>query len=119
MSKRKPNKNVRRSLTRSRNPQLPAIARQNARLLNDIKARIQTSQLKAALSVNRELIALYWHIGRSIVERQRVDGWGRSVVERLSRDVQKSFPGISGFSPQNIWNMRAFFLAWTDQVAKL
>jgi len=56
-------------------------------LLVDIKNRIRTAQLKASLSVNRELIQLYWDIGHLIVERQRVQGWGRSVVERLASDI--------------------------------
>ena len=88
-------------------------------LLEDIKARICAAQVKAALSVNRELIELYWHIGKSIVERQRAESWGKSVVERLSRDLQSEFSGISGFSPQNIWRMRALYLAWTEDVSKL
>ncbi len=88
-------------------------------LLEDIKTRIRAAQVKAALSVNRELIGLYWHIGKSIVERQRAEGWGKSVIERLSRDLQSEFAGISGFSPQNIWRMRAFYLAWTKEIANL
>ena len=88
-------------------------------LLEDIKARICAAQVKAALSVNRELIELYWHIGKSIVERQRAESWGKSVVERLSSDLQSEFSGISGFSPQNIWRMRAFYLAWTEEIANL
>ena len=66
--------------------------------------------------MNRELIELYWHIGRSIVKRQRAEGWGKSVVKRLSQDIQKEFAGIMGFSPQNLWYMRAFYTAWTDGV---
>jgi predicted nuclease of restriction endonuclease-like (RecB) superfamily len=87
--------------------------------LEDLKTRIRTAQVKAVLSVNREMIDLYWHIGESIVERQRGDGWGKAVVERLSRDIQNEFPGIRGYSPQNIWYMRAFYLAWTDDVMNL
>ncbi len=85
-------------------------------LLTDIKARIRVAQVKASLSVNRELIQLYWDIGERIVIRQRDQGWGKSVVERLAADLQKGFPGIAGFSPQNIWYMRAFYLAWTEDV---
>jgi predicted nuclease of restriction endonuclease-like (RecB) superfamily len=88
-------------------------------LLTDIKTRIRTAQIKASLSVNRELIQLYWGIGEVIVSRQRSQGWGKSIVERLAADLQKEFPGIAGFSPQNIWYMRAFFLAWTDEVENL
>lgn len=81
-------------------------------LLTDIKARIRVAQIKASLSVNRELIQLYWDIGGLIINRQRAKGWGNSVVEKLASDVQKAFPGIEGFSPRNIWRMRAFHLAW-------
>jgi len=87
-----------------------------AAFLEDLKARIRAAQVKAALSVNRELIALYWHVGKSIVERQRMEGWGKSVVERLACDLQAEFPGVEGFSQSNISRMRAFYLAWTDEV---
>src|SRR5437879_731179 len=83
-------------------------------LLEDIKSRIRTAQIKAALSVNRELIELYWSIGRDIVSRQESEGWGVSVVERLAADLQTAFPGIAGLSARNIWRMRAFFLEWAD-----
>jgi len=88
-------------------------------LLDELKRRIRAVQLRAVVSVNHELIALYWHIGKSIVERQRTEGWGKTVVERLSRDLQREFPGVGGFSAQNIWYMRAFYLAWTDDVRNL
>lgn len=81
--------------------------------LEDLKTRIRSAQLRAALAVNRELIQLYWDIGRAIVQKQRVEGWGRSVVERLARDLQNAFPGLEGFSARNIWHARSFFLAYT------
>lgn len=84
-------------------------------LFEDIKARIRAAQIKAALSVNRELIELYWSIGRDIVQRQRDEGWGRSTVERLAADLQLEFPGIGGFSAGNIWRMRSFYIAWTEE----
>jgi hypothetical protein len=68
-------------------------------LLGQIKDRIRTAQLRAAVAVNRELIELYWQIGQSIVDRQRSDGWGKSVVERLALDLKAEFPGMTGFSP--------------------
>ena len=86
------------------------------KLLEDIKARIRKAQIKASLSVNRELIRLYWDIGKSIIERQRAEGWGKSVVERLAADLQREFPGVGGFSAANIWRMRAFYLAYTKEV---
>ena len=82
--------------------------------LEDLKSRIRTAQVKAARSVNRELMMLYWHIGKSIVGRQRAEGWGKQVVERLASDLQKEFPGIAGFSAPNIWFMRSFYRAWGD-----
>src|SRR3972149_11344272 len=72
-----------------------------AAFLEDLKSRIRAAQIRAALSVNRELIQIYWDIGKAIVERQRKEGWGKSVVERLARDLQTEFPGGEGFSPSN------------------
>ena len=89
------------------------------RLLEDIKTRIRTAQVKAALSVNRELIELYWKIGEAIVRQQKKEGWGKAVVERLAEDIQRGFPGISGFSALNLWHMRAFYLSWTEDIKKL
>jgi len=87
--------------------------------LEDLKSRIQAARVKAAISVNRELISLYWYIGKSIIQRQRAEGWGKAVVERLATDLQKAFPVIEGFSSRNIWRMRAFYLAWTEEIGKL
>ena len=81
-------------------------------LLRDIKSRIRAAQIRASLSVNRELIKLYWDVGEMIVNRQRVEGWGKSIVDKPAADLQKNFRGIEGFSPRNIWRMRAFYLAW-------
>jgi predicted nuclease of restriction endonuclease-like (RecB) superfamily len=81
-------------------------------LLADLKARVRAAQLRAVVSVNRELILLYWDIGRIIAEAQKTKGYGKQVVERLAEDLQKEFPGTAGFSPQNVWFMRSFYLAW-------
>jgi len=75
----------------------------------DIKERIRRSQYDALKAVNKELIQLYWDIGRMIVEKQQDLGWGRSVVEQLSKDIQGEYPGIQGFSGRNLWNMRFFY----------
>jgi predicted nuclease of restriction endonuclease-like (RecB) superfamily len=90
-----------------------------AELLEDLKTRIQRAQVRAAVAASRELIRLYWDIGWEIVQRQEQEGWGKTVVQRLAADLQREFPGVAGFSPQNIWYMRAFYLAWTEDVAKL
>ena len=88
-------------------------------LLADLKQRIRSAQIKAALSVNRELIRLYWGIGQAIVERQRIEGWDKAVVDRLARDLQAAFPGQGGYSPSNLWRMRSFYLAYTQEVTNL
>jgi hypothetical protein len=82
-------------------------------ILETLKSRIRQSQTTAMLSVNRELIHLYWDIGKLIAERQDGEGWGRAIVERLADDVQKAFPGMGGFSRTNVFRMRAFYLAYT------
>jgi predicted nuclease of restriction endonuclease-like (RecB) superfamily len=78
-------------------------------LLTEIKERIRSAQYEALKAVNRELVGLYWDIGRMIVERQNSEGWGKSVVERLSADLRREFPGAGGFSIQNLWYMRQFY----------
>jgi predicted nuclease of restriction endonuclease-like (RecB) superfamily len=77
--------------------------------LNEIKQRIKTAQYDALKAVNRELISLYWDIGRKIIEKQEKLGWGKSVVENLADDLRKEFPGMQGFSVQNIWYMQQFY----------
>ena len=88
-------------------------------LLEDLKTRVRTAQLKAAVAVNRELIQLYWDIGRLIGERQAAEGWGKSVVERLADDIQREFPGLGGFSRSNVFRMRAFYEAYAPVAANL
>ena len=83
-----------------------------APLLADLKARVRAAQVKAAVSVNRELILLYWHIGREILRAQKAEGWGAKVVERLAKDLAAEFQEMGGFSRTNILRMRAFFAAW-------
>jgi hypothetical protein len=82
--------------------------------LKDLKERIRTAQIQAALAVNRELIDLYWHIGQQITEGQEREGWGAAVIDQLGKDLQAAFPGISGFSRTNVHRMRAFYLAYRD-----
>ncbi len=85
--------------------------------MNDLKLRIRTAQVRAALAVNRELIQLYWEIGRAIAGKQEDEGWGAKVIDRLAADLQREFPGIAGFSRTNIFRMRAFYLAYTQESA--
>ena len=83
-------------------------------LLVDIKQRIRSAQYDALKAVNKELISFYWDIGRMIVERQEGDSWGKSIVERLALDLQTEFAGVGGFSSRNIWNMRNFFMTYSQ-----
>ncbi len=83
--------------------------------LSIIKERIAQARIRASLSVNRELIKLYWYIGKMIVERQEREGWGKSIVERLAIDLQREFPDMQGFSSGNIWRMRALYVSYFEQ----
>ena len=76
---------------------------------NEITSRIRSAQYEALKAVNKEMIALYWEIGRRITEQQAALGWGKSVVENLSRDIQKEFPGIKVFGVSNMWDMARFY----------
>jgi predicted nuclease of restriction endonuclease-like (RecB) superfamily len=87
-----------------------------APLLAEIKARVQSARIKAGLAANRELLTLYWDIGRLILDRQKQQGWGTRVIDCLSVDLQREFPGQQGFSPRNLNYMRAFAEAWPETV---
>jgi predicted nuclease of restriction endonuclease-like (RecB) superfamily len=84
-------------------------------LLAEVKQRVRAAQVKAALSANRELILLYWDIGRAIVEAQKDKGYGKQVVEMLSTDLRQEFADMDGFTARNLWFMRAFFLAYAGE----
>lgn len=82
--------------------------------VKDIKTKIVSSQYEALKAVNKELINLYWDIGKNIVAKQEQFGWGKSVVKNLSAELQKEFVGMKGFSVQNLWNMRQFYLEYNQ-----
>ena len=73
-----------------------------------LRERIQSARIRAAWSVNKELIILYWEIGSDILERQNQDKWGSKVITRLSQDIRQEFPNTKGFSPRNLGYMRSF-----------
>jgi predicted nuclease of restriction endonuclease-like (RecB) superfamily len=83
--------------------------------LLDLKHRIRSAQVKAALAVNRELVLLYWQIGRDILIRQQQEGWGAKVIQSLSRDLKQEFLEMKGFSRSNLLYMRAFAQAFPDE----
>jgi len=79
-----------------------------------LKERILRARTSAARAVNRELVLLYWDIGRGIAEKQQAAGWGDSVVERLAADLRAAFPDMSGFSVVNLWRMKQLYIEHTS-----
>ncbi|GHV40373.1 hypothetical protein AGMMS49546_14150 [Spirochaetia bacterium] len=84
--------------------------------IKEIKALIYRRQYEAMKQVNAELIQLYWEIGGEIDRQQREQGWGKSVVEVLAKELQKEFPGVQGFSARNLWLMRSFYIEYSQNV---
>lgn len=80
--------------------------------LETVKSRIRDARIRAARSASRELIDLYWYIGEDIVDRQERLGWGKAVVEKLSKDLKADFSGTRGFSSANLWRMRQFYMEY-------
>ena len=76
---------------------------------DEITKRIRSAQYEALKAVNKEMIALYWEIVRRITQQQKTLGWGKSVVENLSQDIQKEFPDIKGFGVSNMWDMACYY----------
>ncbi len=74
-----------------------------------LKSKIQSAQLKAAVSVNKELLLLYWYLGKSIYLKVSESNWGTSVVEQLSKDLKNEFPNQKGFSRSNLFSMKQWF----------
>lgn len=103
-------------MTRKTQHSLPqALPKGYATWLQRLKSRIRSAQVKAVLSVNREMILLYWGIGKDIVKRQEKAGWGDAVIEKLSSDLPREFPELKGFSARNLWDMRRFFEAYRSR----
>jgi predicted nuclease of restriction endonuclease-like (RecB) superfamily len=77
--------------------------------LQDILTKIQSARYDMLRSVSRQMVLLYWEIGKVVSEKMQAKGWGKSIVERLSKDLQTEFPDIRGFSARNIWRMKTFY----------
>lgn len=90
---------------------LPALSRYEA-FLKELKERIRSAQLRAAISVNSELVMLYWSIGKDILAKQKAEGWGTKIIEKLAEDLTKSLPGVTGFGARNLKYMRTFAETW-------
>jgi predicted nuclease of restriction endonuclease-like (RecB) superfamily len=81
-------------------------------LLNTLKSDIENARLKVALTVNEQLLELYWKIGKNIYDQREEEGWGTKIIERLSNDLKKSFPDMTGISPRNLKYMQSFAEAY-------
>lgn len=83
--------------------------------LEALKRRVHEARFTLQRRANAELVALYWHIGDTILKKQEADGWGAGVVTRLAKDLQAAFPTMRGFSRSNLFLMRAFAAAWPER----
>jgi len=84
--------------------------------IEDIKNRIKQSQIKASIKVNYELLDMYWSLGKDIVDKQKNAEWGTAFLNTVSKDLQKAFPGISGFSLQNLKSIRYWYRFYTENI---
>ncbi|MBC6445419.1 MAG: DUF1016 domain-containing protein [Alphaproteobacteria bacterium GM202ARS2] len=84
-------------------------------LVADLKSRVQAAQTKAAVSVNRELLLLYWDLGRLITERQVASGWGDGVIKQIATDLSREFPNLKGFSRSNLYNIKQWYKFYLGQ----
>jgi predicted nuclease of restriction endonuclease-like (RecB) superfamily len=87
-------------------------------LLGELKNRVRTARTQAVRTVNTQLIALYWSIGRTVLERQDVEGWGSGVMGRLADDLRAEFPDMKGLSRRNLFYMRGFAAAWPEPIVQ-
>jgi predicted nuclease of restriction endonuclease-like (RecB) superfamily len=85
------------------------------RFIEDLKARVINARISAARAVTHDAILLYWDIGRGIVEKQQLYGWGDSVVEMVAADLRRAFPDMRGWSPANVWRMRQLHLIYSSE----
>ncbi len=115
MVNKKKIKQINQEIVQQHAAQLVRIPAGYKELLEDLKNRIRTSQLRAGLAVNKELVLLYWDIGRQILQRQQQEGWGAKVIDRLARDLNREFPEMKGLSSRNLKYMRAFAEAYPDK----
>jgi len=79
-----------------------------------IKQEIQTAQFQVVKPITKEHIELYWKIGKIILEKQNDEGWGKSIVEKISKDLRQDYPESSGYSARNLWDMRRFYFRYSS-----
>jgi predicted nuclease of restriction endonuclease-like (RecB) superfamily len=83
-------------------------------LLSDIKNVLRSGRMKAIRQLSRAVIESYWDVGKHIFDSQQQHSWGKNIVEQLSRDLKKEFPGVEGFSTRNLWDMRRLYLTYYE-----
>ena len=82
--------------------------------VHDVKQRYVSAQIKSAVKVNTEQLFFNWQLGRDLVERKAEEKWGKGIVEQLSLDLQNEFPKAKGFSARNLWNMKKWYLFYSE-----
>jgi hypothetical protein len=87
--------------------------------VSDLKDRIRKSQVKAALSINAELLSLYWMLGKDIFEKQMNSAWGASIIDKLAHDLHMEFPELKGFSRSHLFNIRKWYLFYNQDITKV
>lgn len=92
-----------------------AVSNEYRAWIEDIKSRIRQRQIKAAVKVNYELLDLYWDLGRDIVQKQKDAKWGDGFLATMSKDLQKTFPNMSGFSVQNLKSIRYWYRFYNEE----
>lgn len=93
-----------------------SVDRQYKKWVVELKTRIQSAQVKAAIAVNRELLELYWELGREICEKQKVANWGDGLIVQLAKDLSAAFPGVRGFSRTNLFFIRKWYLFYSEEI---
>lgn len=107
-------KNQKQNLPAKADGQELSLTGDYAQTLSDLKHKVKEAQLKAAISLNQELLRLYWAIGKTIIDKQENSGWGTKLIERLAKDLKEEFPDDGGFSRTNVFRMRSFYLAYSN-----
>ncbi len=87
-----------------------SVDKQYKKWIVELKDKIRTTQIKAAMTVNRELLNLYWELGREICEKEQKANWGEGLIDQLARDLSAAFPGVKGFSQRNLFYIKRWYL---------
>ena len=90
-----------------------------AEWIAEVKHRYRSAQVKAAVKVNAEKLLWNWQMGRDLVQKKAEERWGAGVVEQVSLDLQKEFPGEKGFSARNLWSMKQWYLFYTNSNSEI